>query len=127
MQRYSLVSDRTNQTVAIALAPDGGVIVGGYSATTNADLDYMVLKYAPGGQQLWLARYDSPTNGNDQLRGMVLDTNGAAIVTGTSKTIKLDGAATCSGPRRTVAGPWPPAGQMSMLPVSRRLTLRPPG
>ncbi len=49
VQRYSLVSDRANQTVAIALAPDGGVIVGGYSATTNADLDYMVLKFAPGG------------------------------------------------------------------------------
>src|SRR5438105_2925047 len=41
------------------------------------------------GQQIWLTRYDSPTNGSDQMRGMAMGTNGSIFVTGTSKTLKL--------------------------------------
>ena len=90
VKRYSLVSSATNQATAIALAPDGNLIVAGSSASTNGDLDYLVIKYAPNGQQVWLARYDSPTNGADQLRGLAMDADGNTLLTGTSKTVKLD-------------------------------------
>jgi hypothetical protein len=66
VKRYSLVSSATNQATAIALAPDGSVIVAGTSASTNGDLDYVAVKYTPSGQQLWLTRYDSPAHGQDR-------------------------------------------------------------
>src|SRR5689334_11894085 len=88
VNRYSLNASLTNQAVAMALAPDGDIVVAGSSASTNGDLDYLLIKYSPSGQQVWLTRYDSPTNGNDELRGMALGTNGNVFVTGTSKTVK---------------------------------------
>jgi hypothetical protein len=90
VQRYSLVSSATNQIVSMAMAPDGNIIVAGSSASTNGDLDYVAIKYAPSGQQIWLTRYDSPGHGADQLRGMAVDLNGDTLLTGTTKTVKLD-------------------------------------
>ncbi len=90
VNRYSLVSDRTNQATTMALAPDGNIIVAGSSANTNGDLDYLIIKYAPSGAQTWLVRYDSPTNGSDLLRGMTVDKAGSVVLTGTSKTAKFD-------------------------------------
>src|SRR3989442_1594708 len=85
VKRYSLVSSATNQATAMALSPEGNIIVAGSSAGSNGDLDYTLIKYAPNGQQVWLARYDSATNGADQLRGLAVDTNGNSLLTGTSK------------------------------------------
>ena len=90
VNRYSLLSDKTNQATAVALSADGNLVVGGSSASTNGDLDYLIIKYAPNGNQIWQARYDSPTNGNDFLRGMTVDKSGNAALTGTSKTAKFD-------------------------------------
>jgi hypothetical protein len=90
VQRYSLVSSATNQVVGMALAPDGNIVVAGSSASTNGDLDYVAIKYSPSGQQLWLSRYDSPGHGTDQLRGMTVDLDGNTLLTGTTKTVKLD-------------------------------------
>src|SRR6185369_5272228 len=80
-----------NQATAIALSPDGNVVVAGSSVNTNGDLDYLVIKYVSGaGTQSWLARYDAPTNGNDLVRGMALDKTVNIVLTGKSKTAKLD-------------------------------------
>ena len=89
VQRYCLASFKTNQAGAIALTPDGSVIVAGSSASTNGDLDYVAVKYSATGQQMWLTRYDSPGHGQDRLRGMALDNAGNAILTGTSTTVQL--------------------------------------
>src|SRR5262245_18542410 len=90
VNRYSLNPSATNQATAITLSPDGNRIVAGSSASANGDLDYVVIKDALNGQQLWLTRYDSPTNGTDQLRGLAVDNESNALVTGTSKTVKLN-------------------------------------
>src|SRR5258707_1457549 len=100
VKRYSLVSSKTNQATAIALAPDGNLIIAGSSASTNGDLDYVAIEYSPAGQQLWLTRYDSPAHGQDRLRGMALDSSGNVILTGTSTTLKVgtNGAVAWSAP-----------------------------
>lgn len=89
VKRYSLVGSATNQATVVALSPDGNIVVGGSSAGTSGDLDYVAIAYSPSGQQVWLTRYDSPTNGSDQLRGMAVDGGSNALLTGTSMTVKL--------------------------------------
>ncbi|MBI5384773.1 MAG: hypothetical protein HZA90_08790 [Verrucomicrobia bacterium] len=90
VNRYNVDAAKINQTLGIVPAADGGVIVGGSSASTNGDLDYVLVKYTPSGTQAWLTRYDSPTHGHDQMRSLVLGSNGCLVVTGTSKTAKFD-------------------------------------
>jgi hypothetical protein len=90
VNRYSLVSSATNQVVGMSRSPDGNIVVAGSSASTNGDLDYVAIKYGPSGQQLWLTRYDSPGHGADVLRGLAVDANGNILLTGTTKTVKLD-------------------------------------
>src|SRR5205823_14724723 len=60
------------------------------SSKTNNNFDYITIKYAPNGAQLWAARYGSPGSGDDQIRGLVLDSDDNVYVTGTSSTIKYD-------------------------------------
>jgi hypothetical protein len=88
VNRYNLLPNKTNQAIKIALSADGNIVVGGSSANTNDNLDYLVIKYVPGGTQAWLTRYDS-TNGNDLLRGIAVDKTGNVVLTGTSKTTML--------------------------------------
>ena len=90
VNRYSLNPSLTNQAASMLLTAEGNVVVAGSSASTNGDLDYLVIKYAASGGQIWLSRYDSPTNAQDQLRGMSQDAGANIFVTGTTKTLKLN-------------------------------------
>lgn len=79
----------TNRAVAMALASDGNLIITG-SSSTNNQFDYLTLKYAPNGTLLCAVRYASPGGGDDQVRGMAMDHEGNAYLTGTSVTLKYD-------------------------------------
>src|SRR5436309_2152289 len=70
----------TNQAVAIALDPDGNIIVAG-SSRTNNNFDYVTIKYASNGTQLWASRYASPGAGDDRVRGMLMDKEGNIYLT----------------------------------------------
>ena len=78
----------TNQAVALALAPDGGIIVSGHGRSTQGDWDYLVAKYSPTGEMLWARRYASPESVNDQVRSMAVNGEGSVYLTGTSMTVK---------------------------------------
>ena len=58
--------------------------VTGGSTGANGFLDYATIKYSPSGSQLWVARYDGPGSGEDDAKGLVVDSSGNAIVTGYS-------------------------------------------
>jgi outer membrane protein assembly factor BamB len=68
---------------AIAVDATGNVYVTGESQ--GATFDYVTLKYAPDGTQLWERRYDGPGHGYDSARALTIDSAGNVIVTGTSK------------------------------------------
>ncbi len=69
--------------IAIALDPDGNVLVAGWSGSVNG-LDYLVVKYSNEGDPLWQARYDGPGHWDDVLRAMVIDGAGNVYITGRS-------------------------------------------
>src|SRR5262249_27850881 len=82
------LTNSTHQAVLMKPDPTGNLIVTGFSQNTNNNLDYVTIKYAPNGTQLWVARYDS--GGNDQPRGLAVDNIGNVYVTGTSVTVKYN-------------------------------------
>jgi outer membrane protein assembly factor BamB len=96
--RYSTFG--SDFATAIALTPDGNIVVTGKSQG-----DFVTLQYDRAtGTQLWLARYNGPVNGEDEARSVAVDQSGDVYVTGYSDgtgaggsgydyaTIKYDGA-----------------------------------
>lgn len=63
---------------------DGNVYVTGESQGDNGDLDYATIAYDSDGNQLWVARYDGPANGDDSAVAVALDSSGDVYVTGSS-------------------------------------------
>lgn len=61
----------------------GNVYVTGY-AYNGRNYDYATVKYTASGQQLWQARYNGPTSGEDLPTNVVVDAAGNVYVSGTS-------------------------------------------
>jgi len=68
----------------------GNIIVAGSSRGTNGDFDYVTIKLARNGSDLWVQRYALTNSSDDQVRALVLDRNDNVYVTGTSATVKYD-------------------------------------
>lgn len=83
-------------------ADDSGfVYVSGYERNALTGADWVTLKYSPSGAELWIATYNSPHNGRDEVAGMVIDEHRNVYVTGITRgaatgdwwiTIKYDTA-----------------------------------
>jgi hypothetical protein len=69
-----------NYATAIAVDPEGNVIVTGYSSRPGTAGDYATLKYSSAGAPLWTNYYDC-TSG-DQPSALVVDAAGRVFVTG---------------------------------------------
>jgi len=69
----------------IAVDSSGNVYVTGNSVgTTYPDYDYATIKYNSAGQMQWVARYNGPSNGEDDISGLAIDHSGNIYVTGSS-------------------------------------------
>jgi hypothetical protein len=101
--RYNDPGNGFDGAVAIAVDSSGNVYVTGLSTRsgTSLDLDYVTIKYdSATGLELWVARYDSPGNGDDAAYAIAIDSSGNVYVTGYSAssvtsnyaTIKYDSA-----------------------------------
>src|ERR1035441_2714678 len=55
-----------NRGQALAVRPDGSIVVTGYSYAPATDYDFVTLAYATDGTALWTNRYDSPEHGDDE-------------------------------------------------------------
>lgn len=88
--------DGGNQAAVEAVTVDdsGNVYVTGYSYALRppmeGDNDCVTIKYDCNGNQLWLARFNSPGNGHDRGLDVEVDGVGNCYVTGVSATIKYD-------------------------------------
>jgi uncharacterized delta-60 repeat protein len=69
---------------ALALDAAGSVYVAGYSYAPATSYDYLILKYAPDGSQLWIRSYNGPGNCDDQAAALALDAGTNVLVTGYS-------------------------------------------
>jgi hypothetical protein len=68
----------------IAVDDLGNVYVTGESVGGVANYDYATIKYAPDGDELWVARYDGPTSSGDYDATLAIDNAGNTYVTGRS-------------------------------------------
>jgi hypothetical protein len=84
------ITNGTNQAVKMALDSSGNIYVTGFSQNANTNLGYVTIKYAPNGNQLWAARYDSTNSPMATPSGLVLDNSNNVIITGNALTVKYD-------------------------------------
>ena len=82
--RYNSSRTGDDHARAIALDGSGNVYVMGFSASAHT-YDYATVKYDSAGQEQWVARYNGPGNGNEEVAStMVVDGSGNVYVTGAS-------------------------------------------
>ena len=112
--QYEGPSQGDDNVSGLGVDPSGNVYVTGKSEGDGTGDDYATVKYDSDGNQLWVARYDGPDQGEDAAEALVLDGAGNALVTGTVSleggrdfaTVKYDPAgtqlwvATYNGPRK---------------------------
>jgi hypothetical protein len=68
----------------LAIDISGNVYVTGSSPGSGTGSDYATIKYDPAGNELWVARYNDPGNGDDGAHALALDASGNVYVTGNS-------------------------------------------
>ena len=84
---YDGPDNRNDEPQAMVVDSTGNVYVTGHSWSDSPRLgyDYATIKYNSNGNQLWVARYNGPANGNDGAYAMALDNAGNIYVTGYSE------------------------------------------
>ena len=85
--RYDGPTSGSDQSYSLALDGLGYVYVTGYSDGDGTGNDYATIKYDENGNELWVARYNGPTNGDDEAAFLALDDLGNVYVTGRSEGI----------------------------------------
>jgi len=81
----TFAANETPFITAIAVDTTGQVTVAG-TLTNNLNLnaDYITIRYAADGRELWRHRFNGTGDGADRVAGLVIDGQNAALVGGTS-------------------------------------------
>ncbi|HXJ76562.1 MAG TPA: SBBP repeat-containing protein, partial [Candidatus Dormibacteraeota bacterium] len=81
---YNGANNKEDATHAVAMAPNGDVLVTGYSDRSGATAaDYFTACYAANdGRTLWERHYDGPSSWEDQSTAVAVDGSGDVFVTG---------------------------------------------
>ncbi len=81
---YSATGHSPDRVAGMAVDASGNVFVAGFSRDAKTDFDYLTLKYDSYGGLVWETRYNGPSDSRDQARGVAIDPQGNALVTGAS-------------------------------------------
>jgi uncharacterized delta-60 repeat protein len=95
-KRWNSKYNRGDGATAIVVDPYDGIYVTGYSYRSDTNSDYVTVKYATDGTEVWEKRYDGPGKGPDVAWAIAYDYD-RVYVTGaaTSKGGDLDYATIC--------------------------------
>ena len=102
LSRYDGPQNYTDQPRAIAVDNSGNVYVTGRSIGAGDEYDFATIKYDSSGVEVWVRRYDGPSNGESHATALVLDDLGNVCVTGKTwngsnfdfATVKYSGSGT---------------------------------
>ena len=81
---YNGQGNSFDEATGIVIDSDDNIYVAGSSFGQNGTADYLLIKYAPTGEQLWVARYNGDAYFSDEPADITLDLEGNAYVTGFS-------------------------------------------
>src|SRR5436853_7156929 len=79
--RYNGPGNGEDYPYACKVDTIGNVYVAGYSLRSFDNFDYATVKYDANGNQLWVARYNGPADGNDYADALAIDSAGNVYVT----------------------------------------------
>jgi hypothetical protein len=79
-----------HQALKMTVDASGNIYVLGVSANADTNTGYVVGKYAPNGNEIWAARYDSTNYPSATPTGFAVDSSNNVVVTGNSVTVKYD-------------------------------------
>lgn len=84
-RRYNGTRNLWDYALAIVLDNEGNIYVTGGSVGDKGYYeDYLTIKYDKDGKVLWVRRYNSPENSDDEPCGIVVDEKGNVYLTGRS-------------------------------------------
>jgi hypothetical protein len=87
VKRYNGPGNCYDQATALAVDDAGNIYITGISYGGSSALsDYATIKYASNGNQLWVARYNGPSQKDDEAYSITVDASGNVYVTGASYT-----------------------------------------
>ncbi|MDF7815235.1 SBBP repeat-containing protein [Hymenobacter sp. YC55] len=100
---YNWADNSDDVAVDVAVDAAGNVyVVGSSQSSGSSNVDYVTIKYAANGQELWKTRYHNPLNSYGRPVKLVVDAAGNVYVTGSNAmevgfgtdylTLKYDGA-----------------------------------
>lgn len=82
--RFDGASGSNDTASAIVVDNAGNFYVAGNSVGGTNNYDLLTIKYSPGGQQLWAARYDGAAHAEDFATDIKVDSLGNVVVCGAS-------------------------------------------
>ena len=82
--RYDGPIGSFDRLLAMTVDDAGNVYVTGYSTGKNTHSDYTTIKFDSGGNRLWVANYDGPTQRSDEASAIAVDSAGNVYVSGYS-------------------------------------------
>jgi Beta-propeller repeat len=80
--RYNGPGDGTDGATAIALDPNGDLLVTGVAGGNGTLADYATIKYSNAGMPLWTNLFNGSGNNDDVANAIAVDANGNVFVTG---------------------------------------------
>jgi hypothetical protein len=83
--RYNSPANFGDYARAIAVDGSENVYVTGGSGGSGTSQDYATIKYDSAGNELWVRRYNSPGNSDDEAYAIAVDGSGNVYVTGDSR------------------------------------------
>ena len=130
--RYNGPGNRDDGATSVAVAPSGGTVyVTGSSVGSTSQYDYATVAYnAATGAQLWVKRYNGPSNGADFATSLAIRPSGGTVyVTGSSAGTKDDDYATVAYNAVTGARQWVTRynGPRNLLDFATSLAVSPRG